>query len=136
MAKAPSKAAKPPRAKVVIRYENLDAVRPAHVDGAQGLVNSQGILNLSFYSEYFAPKEEIRLPTTVTMHGDDRGAVQAGPADPFGMDAGAGMDLTITRHIEASVALTRGSLENLITFLQTKLDEIVGNQGERNETAH
>lgn len=136
MAKAQSRA-RTPAAKVVVRYENLDAVRPAHVDGAQGLVNSQGILNLSFYSEYFAPKEEIRLPTTVTMHGDDRGAVQAGPADPFGMDAaGTGMDLTITRHIEASVALTRGNLENLIAFLQTKLDEIVGSHGEDNETPH
>lgn len=114
------RASERPSVKAVIEYQNTDAVKPAYVEGAQGMRTSKGALHVSFYSEYLQHSKELSGQVTESREGNVTTVSIAAP-DPFGSDQGK---VHIVRRIEANLIFTIPALQSIVPWLQQKLDEL------------
>ena len=117
----PSKPAPSPPTGAVVQYENLD-LPPAYVEGVQGMATPQGALQVSFYSEFLKPHDEVACELEATVQPEVSGiALRVEAKDPFGLDGG---QLRIVRRIEANLVFTVPALKAVVPWLQQKLNEL------------
>ena len=110
--------------RAVIEYENVD-VRPAYVEGAQGMRTPQGALHVSFYSEYVKARDKLNSQVTSNSKpGENSVTIAIASGDPFGIDDD---EIRIVRRIEASLILTVPALQTIVPWLQQKLNELTQN---------
>lgn len=113
----------PARTKIVVEYENLE-LKPAYVEGAQGMRTSHGALHVSFYSEYTKSKAQLKGETR-SLAANNAETVQVTFPDPFL----SGDEIRIVRRVESALILTVPVLRSLVPWLQSKLQELESNTG-------
>ncbi len=114
--------AKPPQAptKAVIEYEGTD-IPPVYVEGAQGMHTPQGALQMSLYSEYVKPRENLTATVADTSVPAGTRAMRIRTEEPYGLDKGS---IRIVRRIEANLILTPPFLRRLVPWLQQQLHDL------------
>ena len=102
-------------------YHNFDK-KPVYVEGAFGIQTPMNSLHVCFYSENLKPTMG-REGQSATERDDGSGklGLQVQAPDPYGLDS---ENITIVRNIEASLILTMPALQQIIPWLQGKLNEM------------
>lgn len=111
--------------KVAMKYENTDALAPLYVEGVQGKPTPKGMLHVSFFSEYIKPRELIRPEAKIIDAKTSRpnmATVQVSTPDPYAFESDG--EVTIVRHIETSVVMSKSFIKEIIPWLQEKLNEL------------
>ena len=106
--------------KAVIEYEGAEHP-PVYVEAAQGMNTPKGSLQLSFFSEYMKPREN--LGATIVNVAEIGGAAKMNiqTEEPYGLDKGS---IRIVRRIEANLILPLPFLRQLVPWLQDRLNDL------------
>ena len=107
--------------KAVIEYEGVD-LPPVYVEAAQGMNTPKGSLQMSFFSEYMKPREN--LGATIASVGEPAGTAETmriQTEEPYGLDKGS---IRIVRRIEANLILPLPFLRQLVPWLQERLNDL------------
>ena len=133
MPKSKPKEPSPPPLKTVkmmIEYENMDAMNPKHADGMLGVVTPSGDLHLTFYSEFWLPAERLETELPVTQTGPTTFTASGkGPEEMLSFNSDS---VRVRRNIECSIVVKASTLRPWPAFLSQKLKE-VENQLKSNE---
>ncbi len=107
---------------VLIEYANPDdSTNPSYVEGAQGLVTRGKMLHVSFFSEFRKTKSTLLCDATKTENPNIL-AVKTEDMDPHSPNEDG--NLVVIRRIEASILVDAASLENIVAWLQEKLQDM------------